>query len=77
MKGLKQKIDKIKPQFEKGGRFEKLHSVFDGFYTFLFTPNETSKSFFIACSTSSSMSSGRDIGLLSELAICTPHAAFE
>ena len=44
MKGLKQRIDKIKPQFEKGGRFEKLHSVFDGFYTFLYTPNETSKS---------------------------------
>ncbi len=44
MKGLKQRIDRIKPQFEKGGRFEKLHSVFDGFYTFLFTPNETSSS---------------------------------
>lgn len=44
MKGLKQRIDKIKPQFEKGGRFEKLHSVFDGFYTFLYTPNETSHS---------------------------------
>lgn len=44
MKGLKKKIDKIKPQFEKGGRFEKLHSVFDGFYTFLYTPNETSAS---------------------------------
>lgn len=44
MKGLKQRIDKIKPQFEKGGRFSKLHSVFDGFYTFLFTPNETSGS---------------------------------
>lgn len=44
MKGLKQRIDRIKPQFEKGGRFEKLHSVFDGFYTFLFTPNETSAS---------------------------------
>lgn len=44
MKGLKHRIDRIKPQFEKGGRFEKLHSVFDGFYTFLFTPNETSKS---------------------------------
>lgn len=44
MKGLKRNIDKIKPQFEKGGRFSKLHSVFDGFYTFLFTPNETSKS---------------------------------
>lgn len=44
MKGLKRKIDKIKPQFESGGRFGKLRSVFDGFYTFLFTPNETSRS---------------------------------
>ncbi|MDE6791766.1 MAG: NADH:ubiquinone reductase (Na(+)-transporting) subunit B [Muribaculaceae bacterium] len=44
MKGLKKKIDSVKPQFEKGGKFSKLHSVFDGFYTFLFTPNETSKS---------------------------------
>lgn len=44
MKGLKNKIDRIKPRFEKGGKFEKLHSVFDGFYTFLFTPNETSGS---------------------------------
>lgn len=43
MKRLKQSIDKVKPNFEKGGRFEKLHSVFDGFYTFLFTPNETSR----------------------------------
>lgn len=41
---LKERIDKIKPQFEKGGRFSALHSVFDGFYTFLFTPNETSAS---------------------------------
>ncbi|MDE7402319.1 MAG: NADH:ubiquinone reductase (Na(+)-transporting) subunit B [Muribaculaceae bacterium] len=44
MKGLKRKIDRIKPNFEKGGKFEKLHSVFDGFYTFLYTPNETSRS---------------------------------
>lgn len=45
MKGLKRKIDtKLRPHFEKGGKYEKLHSVFDGFYTFLFTPNETSKS---------------------------------
>ena len=44
MKGLKKKIDSIKPKFEKGGKLEKLHSVFDGFYTFLFTPNETSRS---------------------------------
>lgn len=41
---LKDKIDRIKPQFDKGGRFHALHSVFDGFYTFLFTPNETSRS---------------------------------
>lgn len=44
MKGLKRQIDKIKPNFEKGGKLSKLHSVFDGFYTFLFTPNETSRS---------------------------------
>lgn len=43
MKGLKRTIDKIKPKFEKGGKYEKLQSVFDGFYTFLFTPNETSR----------------------------------
>ena len=44
MKGLKKQIDRIRPQFEPGGRYEKLHSVFDGFYTFLFTPNDTSRS---------------------------------
>lgn len=44
MKRLKRNIDKIKPAFDKGGRFGALHSVFDGFYTFLFTPNETSRS---------------------------------
>lgn len=43
MKELKKKIDSIKPHFDKGGRYSRLHSVFDGFYTFLFTPNETSK----------------------------------
>ena len=44
MKSLKRKIDALNPHFEKGGKLEKLHSVFDGFYTFLFTPNETSAS---------------------------------
>lgn len=44
MKRLKKNIDRIKPHFEEGGKLSKLHSVFDGFYTFLFTPNETSKS---------------------------------
>lgn len=44
MKALRKIIDNIKPQFEKGGKFEKLHSVFDGFETFLFVPDKTSKS---------------------------------
>lgn len=39
---LKNRIDRLKPEFEKDGRFAPLHSVFEGFYTFLFTPDETS-----------------------------------
>ena len=39
MKFLRNYIDKIKPSFEKGGKFEKLHSTFDAFETFLFVPN--------------------------------------
>lgn len=37
-------MNKIEPQFTKGGRFAKLESVYDGFKTFLFTPNTTSRS---------------------------------
>lgn len=37
---LLDKLKKIKPLFEKGGRYEKFHSVFDGFETFLFVPDE-------------------------------------
>ncbi|MDE6740765.1 MAG: NADH:ubiquinone reductase (Na(+)-transporting) subunit B [Muribaculaceae bacterium] len=44
MSNLKKKIDSMKPMFEKGGKYHALHSVFDGFYTFLYTPNETSGS---------------------------------
>lgn len=43
MKILKRKLDRIKPHFEPGGRLSPLRSVFDGFYTFLYTPNETSR----------------------------------
>ncbi|MDR1895495.1 MAG: NADH:ubiquinone reductase (Na(+)-transporting) subunit B [Prevotellaceae bacterium] len=39
MKFLHRFINKIKPSFEKGGKFSKLHSVFEGFETFLFVPN--------------------------------------
>lgn len=44
MKALKKYIDKIKPNFEEGGKLHAFRSVFDGFETFLFTPNETSVS---------------------------------
>lgn len=44
MNPLKRLLDKARPQFEEGGRFHALHSVFDGFDTFLFTPRTTSSS---------------------------------
>ena len=43
MKALKKYIDKVKPNFMPGGRFSKLQSVFEGFVTFLFTPDTTRK----------------------------------
>ncbi len=36
-------MDKIKPHFEKGGKFEKLHSTFDAFETFLFVPDKVTE----------------------------------
>jgi Na+-transporting NADH:ubiquinone oxidoreductase subunit B len=36
---LRDFIDKIKPDFSKGGRFEKLSSTFEAFESFAFTPN--------------------------------------
>ena len=41
MKALRRTLDKLKPQFQKGGKFEKLHSTFDAFETFLFVPDIT------------------------------------
>ncbi len=38
MKFLKDIVEKLEPQFEKGGKFEKLWPLFDGFATFLFVP---------------------------------------
>lgn len=37
--GLRNYIDKIKPNFEEGGKFAKFHSTFEAFETFLYTPN--------------------------------------
>ncbi len=43
MKGLRKLVDKIKPSFEKGGKFGFLHSTFDAFETFLFVPNTVTR----------------------------------
>ena len=43
MKFLKEIVDKLKPTFSEGGKLSMFHSVFDGFETFLFVPNSTSK----------------------------------
>lgn len=44
MKALRNYLDKIKPNFEEGGKLHAFHSLFDGLETFMFVPNETSKS---------------------------------
>ena len=44
MKFLRNIIDKIKPAFERGGRFGFLHSTFEAFESFVFVPNTTSQS---------------------------------
>lgn len=42
MKALRKFLDNIKPTFHPGGKLAKLQSVYDGFESFLFTPNKTS-----------------------------------
>lgn len=44
MNALRKYLDKIKPNFEEGGKYHSLRSVFEGFESFLFVPNTTSKS---------------------------------
>lgn len=44
MNFLRNFLDKQKPNFEKGGKLEKFHSVFTGFESFLFVPNQTTSS---------------------------------
>jgi Na+-transporting NADH:ubiquinone oxidoreductase subunit B len=40
MKALRNLLDKQKPHFEKGGKFEKFHSTFDSIETLLFVPDK-------------------------------------
>ncbi len=44
MKALRNYVDKIKPHFTKGGKYEKFESVFDAFETFLFVPDKVTTS---------------------------------
>ena len=44
MKALRNYLDKIKPNFEEGGKLAMFRSVFEGVETFLFVPSTTSKS---------------------------------
>lgn len=43
MKVLRNYLNRIKPNFEPGGKLQSMQSVFDGFETFLYTPNTTSR----------------------------------
>lgn len=44
MNPLRKYLNNIKPNFEKGGKLEMFGSTFEGFESFLFVPNATSKS---------------------------------
>jgi Na+-transporting NADH:ubiquinone oxidoreductase subunit B len=44
MKFLENLVEKLEPQFSKGGKYEKWYPVFDGFATFLFVPKHTTHS---------------------------------
>ena len=40
---LRNYLDKIKPHFEKGGKWERLHSTFEAFESFAYTPNTVTR----------------------------------
>ncbi len=44
MKKLRNYLDKVKPNFEEGGKLHAFQSIFDGMETFLYVPNTTAKS---------------------------------
>lgn len=43
MSFLRNYLNRIRPNFEEGGKFHAFRSLYDGFDTFLFVPNTTSK----------------------------------
>ncbi len=43
MKSIRKILDQLKPNFEKGGKFEKFYPAFNAFETFLFVPDHTAQ----------------------------------
>jgi Na+-transporting NADH:ubiquinone oxidoreductase subunit B len=43
MKFIRNTFDKLKPNFEKGGKYEKLYPVFESFETLFFVPDHVTK----------------------------------
>ena len=43
MKALRNYLDKIKPNFEKGGKLQKFHSTFEAFESFLFVSDKVTQ----------------------------------
>ncbi len=43
MKALINLVEKVKPHFEKGGRFQKLHRTFEAFETFLYVKGDVTQ----------------------------------
>lgn len=44
MNGLKKYFDRIRPNFQEGGKLHAFNSIYEGFESFLFVPNTTSDS---------------------------------
>jgi Na+-transporting NADH:ubiquinone oxidoreductase subunit B len=40
MSKFRSRLDRIKPQFEKGGKYERFRSVFEGFESFIYVPDK-------------------------------------
>jgi Na+-transporting NADH:ubiquinone oxidoreductase subunit B len=40
MSKFRDRLDRVKPQFEKGGKYERFRSVFEGFESFIFVPDK-------------------------------------
>lgn len=61
MKALRTYLDKIKPNFEDGGKLHAFRSVFEGFESFLYVPNKTAN---IGCNIHDAIDSKRIMSIV-------------